>query len=84
MSQPVHLMEDAARLWCEDYNATFIALHTKSMIEFVCKCGTPHSKSIRVKSGALCVDCTARRAAIQRIQRKIDLNKKLLGSSTQT
>ena len=56
---------------------------TKKEAQFVCKCGTAHTKSIhtiRKTTGAFCASCTQKKTAIKRIQHRIALNNAMLNT----
>lgn len=65
-------------------NAILVNIN-KSTIEFLCNCGTNHTKSKRAldKSGAFCKDCTQRNTSIKKIKNKIALNNSLLAQNHQ-
>jgi hypothetical protein len=50
------------------------------LVEFICKCGTNHSKSKRALhlTGPFCKDCTRRNTAIKKIKNKIVINNEML------
>ena len=58
---------------------------TKRGAQFVCKCGTAHTKSvhaIRTTTGAFCASCTQKNTAIKRIQNRIIQCNSMLNAST--
>lgn len=57
----------------------YLVIKGTTTIHFRCKCGTQYQKQARAGlKGLLCQACTARRAAIRRIQTSIDRNNHLL------
>ena len=57
---------------------------TKTGVQFVCRCGTAHTKSvhaIRTTTGAFCASCTQKNTAIKRIQHRIALNNAMLNTA---
>lgn len=58
-----------------------LASINKSNVNFICKCGTQHTKlkqAICHTSGAFCKDCTSRNTSIKRLKNKIAAMKTLL------
>lgn len=75
-------MSDIAKVstCLERDRATLVSID-KSIVTFICKCGTQYNKKIGAictTTGAFCKWCSQKNTAIKRIQKRIDINNSLL------
>jgi len=80
---PTPIGESMNLLECVTRDGATLVEVTKTRVQFVCKCGTAHTKTahtIRTTTGAFCASCTQKNTAIKRIQHRIALNNAMLNT----